>query len=79
MSQYTISSFVAHTKSGRCVLIPDEVAADQKYYDDRLVVFPVAYCSRCGVMTGRKARAMLDGDAYGLRTSGTGDPVVRIV
>ncbi len=79
MSKYSISNFVAHTKTGRCVLIPDEVAGDQKYYDDRCVVFPVVYCDNAGRSTGRKARAQLDGDAYGLHTSGTGDPIVRIV
>lgn len=65
--------FEAHygTK-GQIVIIPDEVANDQrKWVQDGNKPFP-AYVKG----QGRKVRAKLDPDAYGLMTPGTGDPVV---
>lgn len=65
--------FQAHTMSrDSSVVIPDQVSERQKDYDGK--TFPVLLR-----MDGSKARAMLMGDEYGLWTTGTGDPVVKIV
>lgn len=72
MSMYTYDrDYAAHTMSGQIVTIPDQVAADQHEYDGK--TFPVIRDD------GRKARAMLMGDEYGLHTTGTGEPVVRMI
>ena len=72
MSKYTFRSMtVANTVSGDYVFIPDIVAGNQRVYDGK--TFPIMR------KNGTKARAMLVGDKYGLHTSGTGDPVVRMV
>lgn len=72
MSNYTYKAqFLARTMRDGVVVIPDQVADDQKGYDGK--TFPVLR------RDGRKARAMLMGDEYGLRTPGVGDPVVKIV
>ena len=52
------------------VIVPDQVAADQKHFDGRS--FPVLR------MDGTRTRATLRGDEYGLHTSGTGDMVVSL-
>lgn len=63
--------FVAHTMSRtETVYIPDQVAEAQREYDGK--TFPVLR------QDGRKARAELRGDEYGLWTPGTGTPVVAI-
>lgn len=53
------------------VTIPDQVYDSQKQYDGR--TFPVVRAD------GSKTRGMLIGSEYGLWTSGTGDPVVKLV
>lgn len=53
----------------RVVTIPDQVYEDQKSYDGR--TFPAIR------EDGVRIRVRLDGDAYGLHTAGTGDPVVK--
>jgi hypothetical protein len=68
-------NYEARTKTDQRVYIPEEVANNQLYYDNNDKTFPIEYVDRPGM----KARARLDGDAYGLRTSGTGDIIVRIV
>lgn len=52
------------------VIVPDQVAADQKRFDGRR--FPVLR------LDGTKTRATLRGEEYGLHTSGTGDMVVSL-
>lgn len=78
MSKYTLtkSGSQAHTISGGRVIVPDEVAADQKCYDGK--TFPALRVNQFG-RVGAKCRARLMGDAYGLHTSGTGDMIVSIV
>ena len=78
MSKYTLreSGAQARTMSGGRVIVPDEVAADQLGYDGR--AFPALRIGRSGRAAG-KCRARLMGDAYGLRTTGTGDMVVRVI
>ena len=73
MSKYTFyRNYQAHNMSRTdLVVIPDQVAAEQKDFDG--MTFPVLR------RDGTKARAMLMGDEYGLNTGGTGDPVVRMV
>lgn len=68
-------TYMATTKTGRNVYIPDDVADNQLYYDNNGKTFVVEYAD----FPFGKARARIDGDAYGLRTSGTGDIIVRIV
>lgn len=50
-------------------IIPDQVADDQHKYDGK--TFPAL------LHDGTKIRVLLNGDDYGLNTSGTGDVVVR--
>lgn len=73
MSKYTFDlRYQAHTMSrDDFVVIPDQVARAQEEFDGK--TFPVLR------RNGAKARAMLMGDEYGLGTSGTGDPVVKMV
>jgi hypothetical protein len=56
-------------------IIPDQVADDQKGYDGK--TFPAIILR--GYNSGQKIRVRLNGDDYGLHTSGTGDVVVRRV
>lgn len=70
--KYTYNAkYTAHTMSGGQVTIPDQVADDQKQFDGE--TFPVLR------RDGSKGRAMLIGDEYGLHTSGTGEPVVKMI
>lgn len=72
MTKYSFDlKYQARTMSGGFVAIPDQVAMDQKGFDGE--TFPVLR------KDGVKARARLMGDEYGLNTTGTGDPVVRMV
>ena len=72
MTKYSFDlKYQARTMSGDFVEIPDQVARDQKGFDGE--TFPVLR------KDGKKARAQLMGDEYGLHTPGTGDPVVRMV
>ena len=64
--------YTAHNYSRTAVVtIPDQVAVDQKKFDG--CAFPVIRAD------GKKARAVLMGDEYGLWEPGTGDPVVKMV
>ena len=44
----------------------------QRYHDQNKIIFPAI------LPNGRKIKVQLDGDAYGLYTSGTGDAKVKI-
>lgn len=70
-SKYTYAMrYAARTPAGHIVTIPDQVAADQRAYDGRS--FPVICAD------GRRTRATLRGEHYGLSGPGTGDPVVTL-
>lgn len=71
--KYTfLRGYQAHTMSRTgFVVIPDQVADDQKNYDGK--TFPVVR------RDGTRARARLMGDEYDLWGPGTGDPVVKMV
>jgi len=71
--KYTLTAKGAHarTRSGLEVIVPDEVADDQKSY--HLAVFPVLG------LDGKKRQAQLRGDLYGLFTCGTGSMIVSII
>ena len=68
-----IREAAARTMSGHIVMIPDEVAREQEYYDRTAIQFTVIR------RNGTKARAILRGEEYGLYGLGSGIPVVRIV
>lgn len=69
MSKYTYNNgYEAHYGTG-VVIVPDQVSADQKSYDG--ATFPARR------KNGGMVRVRLDGDAYDLHGSGTGDMVVR--
>ncbi len=61
--------FSAHY-AGRVIVIPDQVAEAQREYDGK--AFPAIDSTR-----RKMIRVRLYGEAYGLHTSGTGDPVCR--
>lgn len=63
------AAFSARTVTGITVIIPDQVADNQREYDGK--TFPV-------LRSGKKVRATLRGDLYGLWTPGTGDCVVSL-
>lgn len=66
--------FQARSAEGDTVMIPDQVADNQRAYDEDKFSFPVK------LQDGRKARAVLMGDAYGLwGDGGDENPVVKIV
>lgn len=66
------------SKSGEwTVVVPDEVAANQQAYNGK--AFPVLARRANTHDTWAKRRARLDGEAYGLGTSGTGDIVVDML
>ena len=71
MSKYSFNNrYVARTLSGVIVIIPDQVADDQRGHDS--LTFPALR------LNGQRVRVKLRGDLYGLWTPGTGDPVVTI-
>lgn len=77
--RYTyIQQAVAHYGDG-LVIVPDQVADDQRAYDG--LAFPaLRHTARPGLRdprAGSKLRARLRGDLYGLHTTGTGD--MRVV
>ena len=59
----------AHYGSGT-VIIPDQVASNQREFDLARTQFPAKRHD------GTRIRVRLDGDAYGLHTGGTGDMIV---
>ena len=69
---------MAHYGNGT-VVVPDQVADDQRAYDG--IAFPaVRHTALRGVRdprAGTKVRVRLRGDLYGLHTTGTGD--MRVV
>lgn len=52
------------------VTIPDEVAENQRAWDREGTAFPAK------LRDGSDIMVRLDGEAYGLHTPGTGDPIV---
>jgi hypothetical protein len=52
------------------VIVPDQVVENQKHYSSTMMCFPVR------MFDGRYKWARLNGEAYGLWTSGTGDMIV---
>ena len=72
--KYTFKTkYAARTISGAIVTIPDQVASAQVAFDISGISFTVLR------RDGSKAKAILAGDEYGLHSTGTGDPVVRII
>lgn len=71
--KYTLTPTGAHARTitGIEVIIPNEVADDQKSY--HLAVFPVQG------LDGKRRQAQLRGDLYGLFTCGTGSMIVSII
>jgi hypothetical protein len=68
---------VAHYGSGY-VIVPDQVAEDQKGYDIEGTPFPAIPCDTAGRSLNRRmVKVRIDGNAYGLWTSVTGDMRVR--
>lgn len=63
--------FAAHLGNDGLVIIPDQIAADQKHHDREGTVFPARVDH-----LDQDIMVKLNGDAYGLWTSGTGDCVV---
>lgn len=59
----------ARSTNDETVVVPDQVAADQKKYDGETI--PV-------YLDGSIVAATLRGDLYGLHTAGTGDMIVSI-
>jgi|GEM_PF-5959020 len=70
--KYTYNlNYAAHVDGPtEIVTIPDQAARDQAAYDGK----PIPVMQR----DGNIVTAKLDGEAYGLYTTGTGDPVVSI-
>ena len=71
MSKYTLKNYKSHTVNGGVVTVPDEVAKNQDDYDGK--TFPIIKSN------GKRGRAKLMGELYGLNTPGTGDMIVKIV
>jgi hypothetical protein len=71
MTKYTYTRGHAAWQGERIVTVPDQVAENQRDYDNRRASFPAI------LDNGRRVRVRLDGEAYGLHTSGTGD--MRVV
>lgn len=62
--------YLAHTTTGKLVTLPDHVAENQIGYDGQEIVVN---------QSGKKRKAILRGDLYGLDTPGTGDPIVELI
>ncbi len=84
MKKYTFNKLnCAWSITGLLLYIPDQVYENQKDYDGK--TFPVVIDNTNSPYTiwdtalTRRARARLMGDLYGLHTTGTGVPVVKIV
>jgi hypothetical protein len=71
MRKFTfVKKFEAHY-GDTTVIVPDQVAANQREYDLARTQFP----AKC--RDGKRIRVRLDGKSYGLHTMGTGDMIVR--
>lgn len=70
MKTYTYDRRYAAHMGNEVVTIPDEVAADQRAWDREGTAFPAVRGN------GDEVMVRLDGEAYGLHTPGTGDPIV---
>lgn len=68
---YTYGRHYTARLGDKIVTIPDQIAANQRQHDRAETAF-FAYTDR-----GERVRVRLDGNAYGLHTSGTGDVKVR--
>ncbi len=83
MKKYTFNrGYQGFTVKGLRVILPDQVYDNQKDYDGKtfpVAVFPVNWRWLVPRLRTRPARARLMGDLYGLHTTGTGVPVVKIV
>ena len=69
--RYTYDNHMLAHNGRRTVVVPDQVAGDQRAYDGR--TFPAL------ADNGARVRVRLRGDLYGLHTAGTGDMVVTRV
>jgi hypothetical protein len=70
MTRYSYDrQFWAHY-GDELVVVPDQVAADQKGYAERNEAFPA-------IVRGETIMMLIDAEATGLWTPGTGDLVVR--
>ena len=67
MRIYTYNKRFAAHYGASVVTIPDQVAEDQRGWDISGQSFPALRAN------GQSVRVRLDGDSYGLHTSGTGD------
>lgn len=69
---------IAHRKTGGFCLVPDHVAANQKFWDESRKRFMAVPCDCRGIPlpNKRKLAVVLRGDLYGLHTTGTGSMVV---
>ncbi len=71
--------YKAHTTDGSIVSLPDAVHENQKTYaawgPDDYTAEEIEVLNR----DGKKLRAVLRGDLYGLGTPGTDDPIVKLV
>lgn len=74
MTKYTYTKRFAAHYAGRLITVPDQVAEAQR--DHATHSFP-ALDAAGYPYNGRKLRVRLDGEAYGLWTSGTGDMICR--
>jgi hypothetical protein len=73
MTAYTYTDrFTAHYGKG-FVIVPDQIAADQKAHDRAQTVFRAYRCDMTGWEIGGYVNVRVNGDAYGLWTTGTGD------
>ena len=80
MTHYSYDrSDVAHLgKTGAFVVVPDQIAANQKTHDKAETIFPAYLCSSEGVRESDSPLwVRLDGEAYGLWSSAPTDMVVR--
>jgi hypothetical protein len=68
---------LAHFGQG-FVIVPDQVADEQLQYDADRTIFPAYRCTISGTkLSNHAVQVRLDGEAYGLHTSGTGNMRVR--
>ena len=66
---YTYNHQYAAHMGNQFVTVPDQIAENQKQHDINETVFPA-------LLGGDSIMVRLDGEAYGLHTTGTGDMVV---
>lgn len=80
MAKYTYNRQYAARYGDACVIVPDQVAEDQRGWDQSGKSFPAICTTSCGnqMAPARKVRVRLDGDAYCLwGGGGNGDMVVK--